>query len=155
MLSAELLNAIEQSFIAESLRYWRWAYPIANGSHILGIALLFGAIVPLDLRLLGLWRSVPVANLAKALVPVAATGLILALLTGPLLFSVDPIHYAGLWLFWLKLTLILAALINLLLVLRSRSWQQFKIDLTLRLGALFSLLLWLAVILAGRLLAYV
>ena len=49
----------------------RWSTP----RHIVGIALLFGGIVPLDLRLLGFWRSVPVETLARILVPIAITGL--------------------------------------------------------------------------------
>ena len=40
-----------------------WTYGVVNLAHILGIAMLFGAIVVLDLRLLGVWRAVPLAAL--------------------------------------------------------------------------------------------
>ena len=46
-------------------------YPLANLAHLLGIALLVGAIVALDLRLLGFWPEVPLAAVARATVPVA------------------------------------------------------------------------------------
>ena len=70
----EWLSALEQlPFVAE-LRNSRWTYATVNASHIVGIALLFGAIVPLDLRLMGCWRSVPIQTLARILVPVAAAG---------------------------------------------------------------------------------
>ena len=152
----ELLTALEQSAVSETLRFWRWAYPLVNTGHILGIALLFGAIVPLDLRLVGVWRSIPLKSLAKVLLPVAGSGLGLALFTGPLLFSVDPFKYAGLWLFWLKLLLIVLALFNVLLVHRSVAWREGdETTLRLQFTGLVSALLWLLVILCGRLIAYV
>ena len=157
-MTAELLAAVEQSALAEALRFWRWTYPLINAGHIIGVALLFGAILPLDLRLLGLWRGVSLASLARVLVPVSGCGLGLALLTGPLLFSVDPFRYAGLPLFWLKLALIGLALVNLILLRRSAAWRSGTVQTApgrLRLAGLFSALLWLAVILCGRLIAYV
>jgi hypothetical protein len=54
-----LLAAVESTALAEYLRGARWSYAAVNGIHVFGIALLVGAIVPLDLRLLGLWRGVP------------------------------------------------------------------------------------------------
>ncbi len=160
MLS-ELLTAIESSAVAEALRFWRWAYPLVNAAHILGVALLFGAILPLDLRLLGLWRSIPLYPLARVLVPVAGSGLGAALLTGPLLFSVDPFKYAGMWLFWLKLSLVALAALNVLWVHSSVAWRKATVaggDPTaappLGLAGAVSALVWLLVILCGRLLAY-
>ena len=85
---AEWLTALQElPFVAE-LRNSRWTYAAVNASHIVGIALLFGAIVPLDLRLMGCWRSVPIRTLARILVPVAACGLVLAIAAGLLLFSI-------------------------------------------------------------------
>lgn len=158
----EFLTALQATPLAEVLRLGRWVYPIVNTGHILGIALLFGAIVPLDLRLLGCWRSVPVRSLARVLVPVAATGLALACLTGPLLFLTDPIGYAGIWLFRIKLALIGAGLLNVLLVHRSRAWRTVMNETAepdrwpeLRLAGGVSAMLWLSAILCGRFIAYV
>ena len=89
------LAAVEATAAAQYLRASRWGYAVVSGAHILGIALLVGAILPLNLRLLGFWRSIPRANLLRVLVPVAATGLVLAVLTGPLLFSVRAQEYAA------------------------------------------------------------
>ncbi|MDX1656059.1 MAG: hypothetical protein R3310_12680, partial [Candidatus Competibacteraceae bacterium] len=129
--------------------------------HILGVALLLGAILPLDLRLLGLWPSVPVAHLARVLVPMAAMGLALALVSGGLLFSVDPRQYAALNLFRFKLLVILAGGLNLLLVHRNRAWRAAITsptptvpDRRLQLGGLLSACLWLTALLCGRLLGY-
>jgi hypothetical protein len=59
-----------------------WTYPVVNLTHILGIASLFGATLIIDLRLLGLWRRVPLAPLTDAAVPVAAGGFFVAVTTG-------------------------------------------------------------------------
>ncbi len=157
----ELLTALQDSPVAETFRFWRWAYPLASVGHIFGVALLFGAILPLDLRLLGIWPSIPIAVLARVLVPVAGAGLGLTLVTGPLLFTVDPLVYAELWLFQLKLLLIAAAVVNLGLVHRSRAWRRALATVRrtpppgLRLAGLCSAGLWLLVVLCGRFLAYV
>ncbi len=159
----ELLAALQETAVAEALRLWRWAYPLANAAHLLGVALLFGAILPLDLRLIGFWPSVAVKALARVLVPVAGAGLALAVATGPLLFSVDALRYAGLPLFQLKLLLIAAAVANVVMVHRSRAWKAAAGEAAaagaipsprLRLAGLVSAALWLLVMLCGRFIAY-
>jgi hypothetical protein len=158
---AEALTALQNLEPVAALRASRWVYPVVNSGHIAGLALLFGAILPLDLRLLGAWRSVPLHFLAKVLVPVAMVGLALAAATGLLLFSVSATKYAANPLFPVKLGLIALAVANALLLRRSPDWAPARSpDLpdaaTARLkaaGAL-SIGLWLAVILCGRFLAY-
>ena len=93
------LTAIQDLPFAAALRSARWTYAAVNAGHIVGIALLFGAIVPLDLRLMGCWRSVPVRTLARILVPVAAAGLAIAITAGLLLFSIRAVEYTGTTLF--------------------------------------------------------
>ena len=157
----EALTALQAAEPVAALRTSRWIYPLVNAGHIAGLALLFGAILPLDLRLLGAWRSVPLHHLARVLVPVAMAGLALAAVTGLLLFSVSAVKYAGIALFPVKLGLIAAAAANALLLRRSNDWTLGLIpDLRsepsprLRVAALLSIGLWLAVILCGRLLGY-
>ena len=48
--------ALETTAPAQYLRVSRWGYAAVSGAHILGIALLVGAILPLNLRLLGFWQ---------------------------------------------------------------------------------------------------
>src|SRR5213082_2399072 len=54
-----------------------WTYGIVNLIHILGVASLFGAVLVLDLRLMGLWRRVALAHISEATVPVATTGFVI------------------------------------------------------------------------------
>ena len=157
---ADVLGALQDAAIVGALRRSHWVYPLVNAGHIVGLALLFGAIVPLDLRLIGVWRRIPLAPLARLLLPVAIAGLALAVLTGALLFSVSALKYAGMALFQAKLLLILAALANALLLHRSAAWAAHQdapsqgTTPRLRLAGTLSIGCWLAAILAGRMLGY-
>jgi hypothetical protein len=155
----EALTAVEQSWIATGLRQSVWLYPLVNAAHIAGLALLIGGIVPLDLKLLGAWPSVPLAILARVLVPAAICGLLLAMTTGALLFSVHATRYAGLGVFQLKMALVAAAAANAVLLERSLAWHDAKSSgnagRSVRLAAGISLFLWTGVLLAGRLIAFV
>lgn len=59
---AEILGDLQNLPWVAALRASRWVYPLVNTGHILGLALLFGAIIPLDLRMLGFWRSIRVGT---------------------------------------------------------------------------------------------
>ena len=154
------LEALQGAGLPTALRLSDFAYPLVNAAHIMGLALLFGTIVALDLRLMGFWRSVPLEPLARILLPVAIGGLTTAILTGALLFSVHAVKYAGIGVFQLKLALIAAALLNVLLLHRSAAWISATgqpggaLPIRLRAAALLSISLWGAVILCGRLIAY-
>ena len=95
----EWLVALEATAVAGALRGSVWAYPLVNAVHILGVALLVGAMLPLDLRLLGAWRSVPLAPLWRVLTRTASAGLGLAMVCGTLLFITRATEYAASGLF--------------------------------------------------------
>lgn len=139
---------------AAPLRRSVWSYALVNAAHILGIGLLLGAILPLDLRLMG-WRSgPPIATLAPFLSRVAATGLALAVVTGVMLLSVQPAEYLPMTAFRVKLLLIALALANLTALHLNPSWRAVKTGGPLtgkvRWAAAVSALCWLAVLVAGR-----
>lgn len=130
------------------------AYLFVNAAHILGIGLLLGAILPLDLRLLGFFRAAPLAVLAPFLSRTAAVGLGLALVTGFWLFTVRPAEYLGNAAFLWKLGFLMLALGNIALQHRSAAFrfavQDGAVPPRARIHALASLCLWLAALLAGR-----
>ena len=123
------------------------AYLLVSAAHILGVGLLVGAILPLDLRLLGLFRTVPLAVIEPFLTRAAVTGLTLALVTGVWLFTVKPAEYLGNEAFLIKGALLVAALANIVL--------RYRIAGFARAAAVFSLLLWLGVLVAGRWIGFV
>ncbi len=149
-----LLAWLGETALAEWIRLSRWGYAAVNALHVLGIALLIGAIVTLDLRLLGWRRQVSLGAVGRLLQPVAITGLLLAMGTGSLLFLADPGGYAGMALFRIKLTLIALAVANALL-LNLGAGLASATPRRLRLAGMLSLLLWPAALLAGRFLAFV
>ena len=143
----ELLTAIEQSALASALRASRWVYPLVNASHILGLALLFGAIVVHDTCVLA---SRPGEDAPRLPIRIAAIGLGTAVLTGLALASVKATEYAANPAFRLKLALLAVALLNILFVHRLASTARH-----FRLGALVSVVVWVAIIVAGRMIAFV
>ncbi|MCK0511718.1 hypothetical protein [Aromatoleum buckelii] len=155
----ELLAAIDASALSVHLRHSIWLYPVVSAAHILGIALLVGAIVPMDARLIGVWPSLPVALFARTILPFAASGCILAIGTGMLLFIVQPADYAALPVFWTKMALVLAGVANALVLRRSTAWRRGIAETTgttqaLRLSGSLSLAIWLTTLFLGRLLGF-
>ncbi len=154
---AEFLAALEALPLAAYLRNSTWSYPLVNAAHIVGIALIFGAIVPLDLRLLGVWPRTDAASLSRVLVPVAMTGIVLAVAAGALLFITNATDYAASGFFQAKLAVVALAVANALW-LRRGGWTF--LDVTdrppgrLRLAAFASISLWLGAIVLGRLIGY-
>lgn len=153
-----VIQAIESWPLAVMLRKSIWIYPLINAAHILGIAMLVGAIGTLDLRLIGLWRRQPAAVLVSVLVPVAVCGFALAATTGILLFIARAADYAGHWLFQVKLGLIALGLLNIWLLRRHADWPRVVADglvtKRIKIAALLSITVWLSVLLSGRLLGY-
>ena len=150
-----LLTALEGMGVAQALRGARWGYAAVNAAHILGIALLIGAIVPLNLRFLGLWRSTPHQALIRVLVPVAAAGLALAILAGLLLFSVRAREYAGIGFLQAKLALIAVGLLSALALHHAHgTLLETASDRRLAGHAAVSLLCWIGALACGRLIAF-
>lgn len=149
----EWLTIVEQSFPAQWLRFSRWGYASVNTLHVLGVALLVGAIVPLDLRLLGGWASLPLKPLASLLQHVALGGLLLALPSGMLLFAIRATEYAGQPLFLVKLSLVALALFNALVF--KIAFSPTRHPILSRFAAGTSLVLWPTVLVSGRFLGFV
>lgn len=151
----ELLAAVEQSSLATYFRSARWGYALLSASHILGISLLFGASLPLALRLLGLWAFISRDNLARVLVPIAAAGLVLAVASGALLFSVRATGYAGLSVFWFKLAVIAVGTASAVVAhARFGIWFEKSGRIARVEVAIVSLLCWTSALIAGRLIAF-
>jgi hypothetical protein len=129
------------------------AYLFVNAAHILGLAVLLGAILPLDLRLLGFFRRFPIEVLGPFLVRFAAAGLGFALLTGAWLFSVKPEEYLANTAFRWKLVLLAFALVNIGLQHRSPGFLRRSPAVRVRAG--LSLCLWSSVLVAGRWIGFV
>jgi hypothetical protein len=153
-----VLAAVGSSGVAEALRASRLAYPLVNATHILGIGLLIGSIAALDARILGYRRSVALGDVARLLLPVTISGLVLAVTAGALMFTVKPQDYAANPVFLTKLGLVALAVANALSLRLRPAWRAVfaggPVTPGLRLSAALSLVLWLAVLVAGRMIAF-
>ena len=72
-----------------------WTYPVVNVIHVLGVATLFGAVLILDLRLLGVGRRAPLAAITTIAAPVAMAGFALAAASGVCLLAANALEYQG------------------------------------------------------------
>ncbi|WP_077962096.1 DUF6644 family protein [Ensifer adhaerens] len=159
MSGAELVEWIAGWPVAALLRRSALLYLVVNAAHILAIGLLIGAIVPLDLRLLGLVGQAPVDVLGPFLARAAAIGLAMAIVTGLCLFSVRPAAYLANPAFLTKLVLLALGTLNAMSVRLSTAWLAAAtsgvVDQRLRVQALASLTIWLGAVLAGRWIGFV
>jgi hypothetical protein len=138
-----------------------WSYGVVNLGHILGISALFGAVVVLDLRLLGVWRTVPLPSIAGPTVPVATTGFVVAFLTGIALLATKATEYEGNPFLLIKLPAIAVAIVNVAVVTSRPAWRDMgqreptrRERRTLALCGGVSLAAWLTAIGAGRMIGY-
>ena len=150
-----LLAAFEGTALAQTLRSSRWGYATVNAAHIFAIALLIGSVVPLNLRLLGVWRGISREVVVRVLAPVAASGLILALLTGPLLFSVRAQEYSDIGFLQLKLSFIAVGVLSTLALCWTHGFLLKDAPRARLAGhAVLSTVCWLGALVCGRLIAF-
>jgi hypothetical protein len=138
-----------------------WTYSLVNLSHILGVSSLFGSVLMLDLRLLGLWHRVPIAMIRSVAVPVARTGFTVAAITGVGLLATKATEYLGNPFLLIKFPAIAIALINVAIVNRSAAWQALSYrepsrteERQLAVMGGVSLVSWLTAVSAGRMIGY-
>ena len=158
------LGALEASGLGQAMRQWLWLYPAVETVHIVGIGLLFGSIAILDLRLLGLGRGIPVRLLARHVLPWTAVAFLLIVPSGLMMFTAHASDFISSPVFVLKMGLILAAGLNAALfhamvfpsveVWDAEEMRRLPPPPSARICALLSILIWIAVIACGRLLAY-
>lgn len=154
MSAAELLEWLAAWPLASAMRRSAILYLVVNAAHILAIALLIGAIVPLDLRLLGFFGNTSLEVLGPFLSRAAAVGLALAITTGFCLFSVRPAAYIANAAFVTKIVLLGIGAANAVSVHMGSAWRAAvnggPVSWRLRIRAAVSLTVWPAALLAGR-----
>jgi hypothetical protein len=154
------MGAIEASGLGVAMRQSLWLYPIVEIVHITGLALLFGSIAILDLRLLGVSRAVSVRALARHTLPWTAASFVLIVPSGMAMFTAHAGEFVSSPVFLLKMGLILlggvnAAAFHVGLCREAASWDVGVLPpASVRWTAGLSLLIWVSVIACGRLLAY-
>jgi uncharacterized protein DUF6644 len=144
-----------------AIRESAWGYPMIETAHVASVVAFAGLVIMMDLRLVGLaFTHAPPMQIQRRLFPWQMAGLVPSTATGLLLFCVDPIRYYGNVFFWIKLVLLALAGLNALGFHRTTfrtagRWDEDpQVPARARLAGAVSLLLWSAVIVSGRLIAY-
>ena len=153
----EIFQWIQYSPLLVEMRSSPWLFPAIAGIHLLGLALLGGTVLVVDLRLLGLGMSrQPVGQLARDVEPWLLASLGVMLPTGILLFMCFATKYYYLTAFWVKLTALILVLAFTFTV-RRRVIMADEGNMSPnrnKLVAVVSLSLWTGVALAGRLIGF-
>ena len=129
-----------------------WAYPALEVVHIIGIALLLGNLVLLELRVWGAAAALPLPALARLALALVAAGFGLCAASGLLMFASQPLELLGNRAFTVKMGLLMLAGTNAVLF-HARGGLQ-RLDRLARVQTALSLGIWLAVIMLGRTIAY-
>ncbi len=155
----DFLIAVENTALAIFIRESSslWAYPFALFLHAAGLALVVGFNTALSLRILGAGRDIPIAPI-NSFYPVMVIGFWINAASGTALVMADATRMLVNPLFYVKLGLILLAVLNLVFlraqVLRDPYVDKRPLATKAKMLAVASLVLWAAAITAGRLTAY-
>lgn len=154
-----LANWMQSTWINGLAVNYAWTWPILETIHFVGMSLLIGAIIIMDLRLIGVQRVIPSVSVHK-LLPVAFIGFGLNLLTGIVFLFGDPNRYFINISFQIKMVLVLLAGLNALLyaikvapAMANAAPHDETPGIAKAVGAA-SLALWLGVVCFGRLIPY-
>ena len=161
MTIPELLAALESSWLAVAIRNSIPAFPLIESAHVIGATVVFGMIMILDLRLLGLaWARRPFTAVADDVLKWTWAAFAIAVVTGVLMFITNAAAYYVNVYFRAKIvTLGLAGLNMLIFELTSRrtvtSWdREPAAPVTGKVVAATSLAIWITVIVLGRWVAF-
>jgi hypothetical protein len=156
----DLFAWLETTFIADAIRTIPWMYAAFETAHYIGLAMLVGSIMLIDLRLLGIGRTLPLKSVL-GLLPWAWAGFVINAVSGSLIFVYGAVSFSANSAFRLKMILMLLAGINALIftVAASRSGEQWlesgQVPSQIKAVATASFVLWLGVVTTGRWMAYI
>ena len=152
---------LSQTPLSVSLREGTYEYPVLLIVHVISVAVFGGMVVMGNLRVLGIaMRSVPVSQVIGQFRAWKWTGFAILLITGTLLAISDPMEYYENPMFWISMLILLLAGLNAMAfhygALRTvTAWDSAAIaPANARRWAGISLFLWIALIFAGRAIAF-
>jgi len=138
-----------------------WAYPLVESTHVLTLGLFVGTAVMLDLRLLG-WSftRVPISEFTERILPWTRVAFVIMVATGVLLFYAIPVrNYQNIF-FRVKMVMLVFAMFNIW-YFHTRiesgvaNWDTAaRPPRAARIAGMASIALWLAIVVAGRMIAY-
>lgn len=152
------INAVEGLWLAQAMKHSLWLYPTVETLHLMGMAALFGSILLVDLRILGLGQALAAGRLSRFAIAVTIAGFVLVAMTGFMMFITHASEFIASRLFVAKISLLFLLFLNAVsLHLRVQPTREgvSDFDLMAKVQATVSIIGWAAVIAMGRWLAYV
>ncbi len=143
----------EQSGIGNTIRQSSWLFPVIEAIHLLGLGVIGGAVLVVDLRLLGLGlRRQPTAQLARDAQPWLIGSLLLMMTTGGLLFLSESIKLYYHEAFWFKMASLILAIVFTFTIQRKviLAGETRLRPVWSKVAAVVSILLWSGVGIGGR-----
>jgi hypothetical protein len=157
----EICQYIDATQSSTALRESFNVFPIVEGIHVISLAFSVGLVIWFDLRLAGLiLKDQPVSAVFRPIRPFMLTGFGIMFVSGVALFWALALRCYSSPFFWIKMALLLLAGINisiyhLTIDRRQTEWDKMLIPpIQARIAGLVSLVLWVGIIAAGRLMAY-
>lgn len=157
MSEHDILMAIGRSWLGHVSRDVKWVFPTFETIHFFGLCMLYGALLVVDLRLMGMLREIPLQR-AMMFTRLAIAGFVLNILSGIGFFAADPLMYWPNPAFRLKMALVVLAGIN---VIWFEAWLRPKLmslpgdadtNRRTKVAGGLSLGLWTVILILGRLL---
>ena len=156
----ELINRCYHTAWLEWFRNSKYAIPVLQSFHLMGLTAVLGVIVILALRLLGFgFLKLALAKLYRELAPWFLGALILTISAGVVIALIDPTRYLANTPFRLKMSFLAVAILYHYLVTRTVAGsapddEVMTTNAKRRLVGAFSLLIWFSVGWGGRLIAF-
>ncbi len=161
MWFANFLQWLHDTQFSTIMRESIWAEPIVETIHVLTLTLFLGFAVLLDLRLLGVClRRRKMSEVLQQLNPYLFVGFAIMVISGLLLFSGDPPAFWGTFFFKIKMVFLVLAGLNVLIFNATIGRKVAEWDLApktpraAKVAAVVSIVLWVAIVAAGRAIAY-
>jgi hypothetical protein len=155
------LGWLQGTGLAVRIRDSLYVFPLLESAHVIGLTLVFGTIAVIDLRLLGVASTErSFHRMASDILKWTWAAFALTALTGSLMFITNALVYFNNVFFRAKIVLLLLAGLNTLvfeLTVRRTIHQWDRAPSAPPIGrtvATLSLVIWIAVIVAGRIIGF-
>jgi hypothetical protein len=161
MVISEFLKMLEESSLATRIRDGLWLFPLIESTHVFALAMVFGTIAVIDLRLLGLAsKQRSFRRMTSETLKWTWAAFALAAFTGALMFVTNARVYYGNFYFRTKMLLLLLAGLNTLVfeLTANRSADRWGMGESTppagKAAAVLSLAIWISVIVMGRMIGF-
>jgi hypothetical protein len=155
------LDLLQEWPSSVAIREAQYGYTALLTSHVLSMCLFFGLVLMMDLRLMGVGNMrTPFSQLQRRLFPWQMAGMLVSAVSGAILIYGQPSRFYANIFFWVKMMMMVVAMVNALAFHRSAYhtvslWDAGGIPpISAKLSGVLSIALWAGVVVTGRMIAY-